>query len=113
TGNVALKTAEGTAKFLGQQFKNLFTNSFWGQLAYLLLKPGIKLLKKKIDPREYSGAIFIGLNAIAVKTHGASDKISFARGAEYAISLVEKNLNERIKNTLKTYEKSKSKKVKK
>ncbi|MHA1550213.1 MAG: phosphate acyltransferase PlsX [Alphaproteobacteria bacterium] len=107
TGNVALKTAEGTAKFIGQQFKNLFSNSFWGKLAYLLIKPGIILLRKRIDPREYSRAIFIGLNSIAIKTHGSSDKVAFAHSADYAISLVEKQLNEQIKKEIKKLKKIK------
>ncbi|MHA1540769.1 MAG: phosphate acyltransferase PlsX [Alphaproteobacteria bacterium] len=100
TGNVALKTAEGTARFLSGLIKNLFKNSIWGKIAYLLVKGGLKLLRRRIDPREYSGAVFIGLNGIAVKTHGGSDRVAFARGAEYAISLVEKELNKKIKKQI-------------
>lgn len=105
TGNVALKTAEGTAKFLGDLVKRIFKDSFWGKMAYLLVKGGLKLLKRKMDPREYSGAVFIGLNGIAVKSHGSSDKVAFARGAEYAISIVEKELNKKIEKQIEKIEK--------
>ncbi|MDR1691543.1 MAG: phosphate acyltransferase PlsX [Rickettsiales bacterium] len=97
TGNVALKTVEGSAKFIGGLLKNMFKRTWVNKIAYLLLKSSIRLLKKTIDPREYSGAVFVGLNHLSVKTHGGSDKVAFMNAFNYAVNLVENDFNEKVK----------------
>ncbi len=97
TGNVALKTVEGTAKFMKNLLTHLFKYSWASKLAYLLIKPSLKVMSRKIDPREYSGAVFAGLNGLSVKTHGGSDKKAFANAFSYALNLIESDFNQKVK----------------
>ncbi len=106
TGNVALKTVEGTAKFLGNLLKNMFTRTWLNKLAYLLIKSSMKILKKKIDPREYSGAVFVGLNHLSIKSHGGSDKVSFKNAFNYAIDLVKNDFNEKVRKEISSIRKA-------
>ncbi|MCB2108941.1 MAG: phosphate acyltransferase PlsX, partial [Rhodobacteraceae bacterium] len=73
TGNVALKTAEGTAKLFSGYLKNAIKSSFFAQLGMLLAKPVIAQVMARTDPRRYNGALFVGLNGVAVKSHGGTD----------------------------------------
>ena len=77
TGNVALKTAEGTANFITNELKKTMTNSFVGKLSTLFNMNNLNKFKKKLDPRLYNGAIFIGLDSPVVKSHGGTDYIGF------------------------------------
>ena len=72
TGNVALKTAEGTANFITNELKNVFKNNLLGRLSGLINYYNLKKFKKRLDPRLYNGAIFIGLDSPVVKSHGAN-----------------------------------------
>lgn len=87
TGNVALKTLEGTAKLIQKMLENSLRQSWRGKLGYLMAKPAFQQLKNRIDPRLYNGALFLGLQGIAVKSHGGTDAIGFANAIRVAASL--------------------------
>jgi len=97
TGNVALKTAEGTAKLYSRFLRDAFKSSLLAKIGYLLAKPALHKVKLRTDPRRYNGAMFLGLNGIAVKSHGGTDAIGFANAIEVAVDLVRQDFNERIK----------------
>lgn len=100
TGNVALKTAEGTAQLLGYFLKQALTSSFLGKLGATIAKPALMNFKNKMDPRRYNGAMFLGLNGICVKSHGGTDAIGFANAVEVAHGLVQHGFNDLIKEDL-------------
>ena len=78
TGNIALKTAEGTANFIVKEFKKSMTSNFLGKLSGLINFANLNKIKKKLDPRLYNGAILIGLDSPVVKSHGSTDYIGFS-----------------------------------
>ncbi len=100
TGNVALKTAEGTAQLLGYFLKEALTGSFLGKLGALIAKPALINFKNKMDPRLYNGAMFLGLNGICVKSHGGTDALGFANAVTVAHDLVHHGFNDLIKEDL-------------
>jgi glycerol-3-phosphate acyltransferase PlsX len=87
TGNVALKTIEGTAKLIQKMLEDSLRQSWRGKLGYLMAKPAFRLLKKRMDPRLYNGALFLGLKGVAVKSHGGMDAVGFANAIRVAASL--------------------------
>ncbi|NVK18018.1 MAG: phosphate acyltransferase PlsX [Methylocystaceae bacterium] len=100
TGNVALKTIEGTAHLLGYFLKDALTGSFLGKLGALIARPALMNFKKKMDPRLYNGAMFLGLNGICVKSHGGTDALGFANAVKVAHDLVDHGFNNLIKEDL-------------
>lgn len=88
SGNIALKTAEGTSRLFSQHLRRAFKSSLLSQLGYLLARPALKRLRTKMDPRHYNGAVFLGLNGIAVKSHGGTDAVGFASAIKVAADLV-------------------------
>ncbi len=97
TGNVALKTAEGTANFIAKNLKKSLN-----KLSILLSYIPLKKFKEKLDPRKYNGAIFIGLQSPVVKSHGSTDAIGFAHSIDTCHKIVKANLIEKIKSHLIT-----------
>jgi len=97
TGNVALKTAEGTANFIIKNLKKSLN-----KLSILLSYQSLKLFREKLDPRKYNGAIFLGLQSPVVKSHGSTDAIGFAHSIETCHKIVKANLIEKIKSHLIT-----------
>ena len=95
TGNVALKTAEGTANFITKNLKKSL-NKF----SILLSYKSLKRFRDKLDPRKYNGAIFLGLQGPVVKSHGATDAIGFANSIEMCHKIVKGNLIKKIKSHL-------------
>jgi glycerol-3-phosphate acyltransferase PlsX len=87
TGNVMLKTVEGTAKMISRIVKANYKRSFLAILGTFFLIHLFKRLKNKIDPRSYAGAVFLGLNGFSIKTHGNSDALSWTHALEYAVNL--------------------------
>jgi glycerol-3-phosphate acyltransferase PlsX len=87
TGNVALKTIEGTAKLYSGFLRETFRSSLLARLGYLLARPALNSLRTRVDPRRYNGAIFLGLNGIAVKSHGGTDAIGFANAIGVAVDM--------------------------
>ncbi|GAB5470959.1 MAG: phosphate acyltransferase PlsX [Rhodospirillales bacterium] len=96
TGNVALKTAEGTAKLISEYLNRTFRSSLFASLGYLLARQAMQKLRKRLDPRRYNGAVFLGLNGIVVKSHGGSDALGFAHAVSVAIDMVKNRVNETI-----------------
>lgn len=100
TGNIALKSIEGTAKLVLKLTKKAFMGSVWGLIMGLLSKPIFKKVKKVMDPRLYNGAMFLGLNGLSVKSHGGADAFAFSIAVNNAIMSVKGDLNERIKDEI-------------
>ncbi len=100
SGNIALKTMEGTANLLTHYLKQAFLSGIYSKFAALLARPVLKSLSNKLDPRQYNGAVLVGLNGIVVKSHGGADQIAFERAIETAIMEVEKSIPEKIHQLL-------------
>jgi len=100
SGNIALKTAEGTAKLYSEFLRRTFRSSLLAQLGYLLAKPAFKKLKMRTDPRRYNGAMLVGLGGLCVKSHGGTDAFGFANAICVAVDLAVHGFNERIKEEL-------------
>ena len=97
TGNVALKTAEGTANFITSELKKTLTGNIIGKISSLLNMSNLKKFKKRLDPRLYNGAIFIGLDSPVVKSHGGTDYVGFSNSLDVCHRIVKGNLIEKIK----------------
>ena len=100
TGNVALKTAEGTANFITNELKKMFNNNFLGKLSGLINYLNLKSFKKRLDPRLYNGAIFIGLDSPVVKSHGSTDYIGFSNSLSVCEKIVRGDLINKIKGNI-------------
>ena len=100
TGNVALKTAEGTANFITSELKKTMTGNIMGKISSLLNISNLKKFKKRLDPRLYNGAIFIGLDSPVVKSHGGTDYIGFSNSLDVCHRIVKGNLIEKIKHNI-------------
>ena len=100
TGNVALKTAEGTANFITEELKKALGGSIMGKISSLLNITNLKKFKKRLDPRLYNGAIFIGLNTPVVKSHGGTDYIGFSNSIDVCNKIVKGNLIDKIKSNI-------------
>ena len=99
TGNVALKTAEGTANFITKEIKENITSGFLGKFFSLINYKNLMKFKKRLDPRLYNGAILIGLNSPVVKSHGSTDYLGFSNSLNVCKKIVEGDLiNKIIKN---------------
>ena len=101
TGNIALKTAEGTAKFITQSLKKSLTENVLTRISLILSYFSLKRFKDKLDPRKYNGAIFLGLNGPVVKSHGGIDSIGFYHSIDLCYKIVKGNLMNEIKKNLK------------
>jgi glycerol-3-phosphate acyltransferase PlsX len=100
TGNVALKTAEGTANFITSELKKTMTGNFMGKISSLLNISNLKKFKKRLDPRLYNGAIFIGLDSPVVKSHGGTDYVGFSNSLDVCHRIVKGNLIQKIKHNI-------------
>ena len=100
TGNIALKTAEGTANFITSELKKTMTGNIMGKISSLLNISNLKKFKKRLDPRLYNGAIFIGLDSPVVKSHGGTDYIGFSNSLDVCHRIVKGNLIEKIKHNI-------------
>ena len=100
TGNIALKTAEGTAKFITDNLKKSLTQNFVSKLSLIFSYFSLKKFKEKLDPRKYNGAIFLGLNGPVVKSHGGTDNLGFYYSIDLCYKIVKGNLMDQIKNNL-------------
>ena len=100
TGNVALKTAEGTANFITGELKTAMTGTLIGKISSLLNISNLNKFKKRLDPRLYNGAIFIGLDSPVVKSHGGTDYIGFSNSLDVCHRIVKGNLIEKIKQNI-------------
>ena len=101
TGNIALKTAEGTAKFINSNLKETLTKNIFTKISLIFSYFSLKKFKNKLDPRKYNGAIFLGLNGPVVKSHGGTDGLGFFYSLDLSYKIVKGKLMTRIKDNLK------------
>ncbi|MFN3623111.1 MAG: phosphate acyltransferase PlsX [Hyphomicrobium sp.] len=95
-GNIALKTAEGTAKQIGEYLRAAMKRSWISKLGALLAAGAFRILKHKMDPRRANGGTFLGLNGIAVKSHGGTDALGFASAIDLAYEMAQSRLVPRL-----------------
>ena len=100
TGNIALKTAEGTAKFITNNLKETLSENMLTKISLLFSYFSLKKFKNKLDPRKYNGAIFLGLNGPVVKSHGGIDSIGFYHSIDLCYKIIKGNLMSEIKKNL-------------
>jgi glycerol-3-phosphate acyltransferase PlsX len=100
TGNVALKTFEGTGKLVRTLLRQVFASSWSARLGYLLARPGLDRLREWMDPRRYNGAVMLGLSGVVVKSHGGTDAAGFAHAVDVAMDMVEHRFNDRMREGL-------------
>ena len=100
TGNIALKTAEGTANFLTKSLKKALSENFFSKLSAMFSYFSLKRFKDRLDPRKYNGAIFLGLTGPVVKSHGGIDGLGFSYSVELSYKIAKGKLIEKIKSNL-------------
>jgi glycerol-3-phosphate acyltransferase PlsX len=96
TGNIALKTAEGTARLVGAYLRQALRRSLLSKLGAAIASGALQTLRAKLDPRTQNGGVFLGLNGVVVKSHGGADAIGFASGIDTAIDMARADINARI-----------------
>ena len=101
TGNIALKTAEGTAKFITKNLKKSLTENIFTKISLIFSYFSLKKFKNKLDPRKYNGAIFLGLNGPVVKSHGGIDDIGFYHSIDLCYKIIKGDLMSEIRKNLK------------
>ena len=105
SGNIALKTAEGTAKQIGEYLRSAMKSSLLSKIGYIFASGAFNILRKKLDPRQMNGGVFLGLNGIVVKSHGGTDATGFASALSLALDMAKSNLLDDIETDLKIYKK--------
>ena len=100
TGNIALKTAEGTAKFITNNLKKSLTKNIITKISLIFSYISLREFKQKLDPRKYNGAIFLGLNGPVVKSHGGTDPVGFYHSIDLCYKIVKGNLMNQINKNL-------------
>ena len=100
TGNIALKTAEGTANFITSELKNALSSSLIGKISGLLNIKNLRKFKKKLDPRLYNGAILLGLDKPVIKSHGSTDEVGFANSLKVCEKIIRSKLIDKIKKNI-------------
>jgi phosphate acyltransferase len=99
-GNIALKTAEGTAKQIGEYLRSALSRTLRAKLGYLLAQGAIETLRDKLDPRKVNGGVFLGLNGIVIKSHGGTDAEGFASAIDIGYDMVRYELRAKISQML-------------
>jgi glycerol-3-phosphate acyltransferase PlsX len=102
-GNIALKTAEGTARQIGQYLKDAMGRSVLSRVGAFFAQGGFRILKNKMDPRRVNGGTFLGLNGLAVKSHGGTDALGFASAIDIGQDMAESGLVERLRSDLNDF----------
>ncbi len=103
TGNIALKTAEGTAKQIAEYLRAAMSRTWMAKLGYILAKGAFDRLREKMDPRKVNGGVFLGLNGIVIKSHGGTDAEGFAAAVDVGYDMARNGLTQKIENDLKKY----------
>ncbi|HKU65505.1 MAG TPA: phosphate acyltransferase PlsX [Rhizomicrobium sp.] len=96
TGNIALKTAEGTARLVGSWLRQSLKRSPLSKLGAVMASGALQALRRKLDPRTQNGGVFLGLNGVVVKSHGGADAVGFASAIDTAIDMARADINARI-----------------
>ncbi|MCB1486047.1 MAG: phosphate acyltransferase PlsX [Bauldia sp.] len=105
-GNIALKTAEGTAKQIATYLRSAMSRTLLARIGYVFARHAFDRLRDKMDPRRGNGGVFLGLNGIVIKSHGGTDPQGFATAVELGYSMVRNRLLEKINNDLSVYHQS-------
>ena len=100
TGNIALKTAEGTAKQIGHYLKEAMGRTLMSRIGYLFARKAFQALREKMDPRNVNGGVFLGLDGIVIKSHGGADPVGYAGAIEMGYDMVKHGLLERIRESI-------------
>ncbi|MGC6511588.1 MAG: phosphate acyltransferase PlsX [Parvibaculales bacterium] len=100
TGNVALKTAEGTAHQISTYLKLAMASSLWTKIGFIFAQSAFRALKKRMDPNNMNGGMFLGLNGVVVKSHGGADDIGYASAVELAMEVAGAKMSDRIAEEL-------------
>lgn len=103
SGNIALKTAEGTARQIATYLRAAMSRTWLSRLGYVLAKGAFDMLRDKLDPRKVNGGVFLGLNGVVIKSHGGTDAEGFAAAIDVGYDMVRNGLNQKIENDLKIY----------
>ena len=104
SGNIALKTAEGTARFVADLLKRAFRSSVRSKIGFLISKPATELLRHHLDPNNHNGAVFLGLNGLVVKSHGGANEVGVCTAIAAAAKMVRDDLTRRIAEDLRDFE---------
>lgn len=102
SGNIALKTAEGTARFVADLLKRAFSSSTRSKIGFLISRPATELLRHHLDPNNHNGAVFLGLNGLVVKSHGSATPKGVANAIRVAARMVREDLTRKIVEDLGT-----------
>ncbi|QTL02621.1 phosphate acyltransferase PlsX [Aquabacter sp. L1I39] len=100
SGNIALKTAEGTAKQLATYLRSAMSRTWRARIGYLLARDAFKALREKMDPRRSNGGVFLGLNGVVIKSHGGTDAEGFAAAVDVGYDMIRHQLLTRIETSL-------------
>jgi glycerol-3-phosphate acyltransferase PlsX len=100
TGNIALKTAEGTTKLYSAFLRGAFHSSLMARVGYLFARHALSKVRKRIDPRRYNGAMLLGLNGVVVKSHGGTDALGFANAIGVAVDMAANDFNTKIRGEI-------------
>jgi phosphate acyltransferase len=100
TGNIALKTAEGTAKQIGEYLRAAMSRTWTAKIGYLLAKQAFDALREKMDPRRVNGGVFLGLGGIVIKSHGGTDALGFASAIDIGYDMAHYELMRTIREML-------------
>lgn len=100
SGNISLKTMEGTARFVTDLLRRAFTSSVRSKFGFLISKPATELLRHHLDPNNHNGAVFMGLNGVVVKSHGSANDVGVANAIGVAAKLVANQITRRITEDL-------------
>ncbi len=100
SGNISLKTMEGTARFVTDLLRRAFTSSIRSKFGFLISRPATELMRHHLDPDNHNGAVFLGLNGVVVKSHGSASPKGVANAVGVAAKLVDANITQRISDDL-------------
>jgi phosphate acyltransferase len=103
TGNIALKTAEGTARQVASYLRNALTANLLSKLGALLAGQALKALRRKMDPRMLNGGVFLGLNGIVIKSHGGTDEVGYNSALGLAYEMARSRLNDKISEGIRRF----------
>jgi glycerol-3-phosphate acyltransferase PlsX len=102
-GNIALKTAEGTARQVGSYLRSAMTRTLMARIGYMFARSAFERLREKMDPRKLNGGVFLGLNGVVIKSHGGTDAEGFASAIDLGQSMVRNDLLTKIRDDLAHY----------
>jgi glycerol-3-phosphate acyltransferase PlsX len=103
TGNIALKTAEGTARQIGSYVRTALRNDFFSMLGALLAGKALNAIRRKLDPRNVNGGVFLGLNGIVIKSHGGTDEVGFKSALGFAYEMARSRLIDKISEGMQRF----------